>query len=817
MAEWKINGSDQSTLGLKVVSVKRGAPWSDEAILEAGDDFLAADSLAYGAAVTIHHPDGTKVFAGKVRGLPREAGGDEESRRYRVAGPWRELEDTIYMQLFQGAVEDEEAEEGFILEEYWCSQLWLGIVNGAAVNTKQQIAAVLAYAGSTAGISIGSGTMGFTGVPIQPAQTQDQNCARVIQSMLRFHPDCLPWIDYSVTPPTLNVAALGGLDQTTVGLTDVVFESLNVEPRPDLKPVGVVLKWRRVGLLGRIEVHEDRFPSGITETLPGVRIHTMWLDAQANSTAQETVDVVTRPLPADGASDQTNLRKWWKHQIPWLKRLIEKEGLDISNVKFHGHKLEVVPPPEDLDSDPDGETAVTWSTEPTDYPRELVQGEAPEWLQKSKVVAPVRATVELELTATPANKAQKKVFGEDGKRRIPITVQVKGTNLSRGRYTGVPSGGAEPPAFPADGLAELLYNQVTEVRYQGSGTLVGDDCPLDILPGMRLGITGGVEAWEDMAAPVWEVSFNPDMGSTAVRFGPLGSFTIDDLQEQQRLWRLYGATGANVEEQTEAKGGGGAGRGHEVLAKAQRADLVNAAPPPPEQPHHAFAIVAHMDGETLKAFIHPGKLYWQATKLKPFEETPTAPVNKLNAFTPIYNSGELVKAEEIEEGEYWLKWTTTVDGDVDSCELVNGDPGAETEFDPNNGVTGVYKLKVGKVEADATVTQYLRGDAVWKGTSTKTIGNGSGGSSGEDEFTELEVMLFISSLTNTCECSCSCDCGSGTGTGDPGSGGGTDPGTGGGGSCSCSVTTSATYYVQKIKLPKAWVIGAQDMRTFPVV
>ena len=810
MGEWKINGSDASALGLRVESVRRGAPWVDEATLVANDDFLAADTLADGAAVVITHPDGTVMLRGKVRGRPREAGGNEEARTYRVKGPWDELARTTYKQIFKAAethVPTVPEPWDFELVDYWSSNLWLGIVNGAAVDTAGQISAAVGYAHTEAGVALTLGSLAFTAVPLQAATLVDENCARVVQAMMRWHPDVSAWVDYT-SGAVLNFANLAGLTTTTLGLTSTDFKTVALAPRDDMKPGGIVLIWRRAVPYGSgmlVEIHKDIYPGGASENAPGVVCHTVDLDADANNARPETADVVTRPLPEDGETSQALLLKFWKHEVPWLEDLKETDGLVWDDLKFEGHTMDVIAAPtaDEMDAPtPPDLFAVDWNADPATYPRALVRGTIPDWLlQQGIEAAPMRATVSVSMDgATPGTAKQKRIFGADGKRKVPIVLEFTGTTATTRRYQGLPGGGAAPPDFPADGLAETLYNQRSTVRYEGTVSIEGDDCPLPLLPGQKLAISGGLAAWSTMNAPVWEMNMQPQAGRTTWRVGPLGTLSLQDMVEIQRRYRNHSATGADVTYQTEAKAVGKTNKGHEELVNQQKASKVKDTPPE-ERILPAFKLTADKVGDAAATgMIHPGKFYWQARILRPIASVATAetPDNKIKSEMVSVLGEDLTEPREVAVGEVWLNWDTDENGDVQNVFVVMGDPGTETNYDPKEGTNGNYKTQIGEVHADGSVTQILRSDFFWNGVALKEEDDGTG--SGEDDTETLELMSYLADTS--CACSCSCD-----GSGSGGSGGS------GGGSCSCSITVAWYYY--KIKIPKAWIVSGPLRKSLP--
>ncbi|WP_256199159.1 hypothetical protein [Verrucomicrobium spinosum] len=77
---------------------------------------------------------------------------------------------------------------------------------------------------------------------------QDRRCDELIRSALTAHPDAAVWFDYSTEPPTFKLTTRGD-EGTTVTFTKGTppLRAVNLQPRPDLVPSGVVVRYERSG------------------------------------------------------------------------------------------------------------------------------------------------------------------------------------------------------------------------------------------------------------------------------------------------------------------------------------------------------------------------------------------------------------------------------------------------------------------------------------------------------------------------------------------------------------------------------------------
>jgi hypothetical protein len=71
-----------------------------------------------------------------------------------------------------------------------------------------------------------------------------------------------------------------------------------------------------------------------------------------------------------------------------------------------------------------------------------------------------------------------------------------------------------------EGLAEFIYDAVSVLHYEGSLSLIEEECSAGPRPGKVLNLANGLAAWASMRAVIQSVYFDIDAGRTTITFGP---------------------------------------------------------------------------------------------------------------------------------------------------------------------------------------------------------------------------------------------------------------------------------------------------------
>ncbi|RYD26215.1 MAG: hypothetical protein EOP86_26275, partial [Verrucomicrobiaceae bacterium] len=265
-----------------------------------------------------------------------------------------------------------------------------------------------------------------------------------------------------------------------------------------------------------------------------------WLTKLEGSTPPplQSQRIRTRPIPRpdadfeDPEDQETELKKnWWQSQLVWLAQPGIADIVDITN-----HSVTVDAANITTSEDPDAEIPTTWSDDPHDYPRELVDGTLPEWLEGTLVSAPLTVEAEFTLTEVPSELSDtlkallKRLFGDVGN-TITRYAKVTGTNANTREYYA-PATVSGPPEWPASGIATAYMNSFSAAAWSGSLTLTGDTQPRVAL-GTLANVTGHHAAWSSMGAVVRSVSYSPDSHSVTVSCATPDGYGFSDFYQLQ--------------------------------------------------------------------------------------------------------------------------------------------------------------------------------------------------------------------------------------------------------------------------------------------
>jgi hypothetical protein len=350
---WSIGGNTLATLGLEVATATFRTGAASELTLRRSAAFDAAPLFAYDAPITLLRA-GAPYFTGKVKSRPAWGRASGEGQIIRIADAWQDLEDTVYMEPW--AI-------GTGTTDYPMAVLGVDS-SGDAISSGEQIEEAISYAIS-AGVDLQLGTVP-AGLPLWPSEVRNVSCAEVIRLSLRFHPDWVPWIDHSTTPPTFNVTPRASLDVRTLDLSGAGdVESFSIQRRDDLKPESVRIVYANATIIDGVTYRDhviDKWPAaGPNE---GPRVLSSVIELAGGQMQFQKSRIQTRTLPTDQASAKT----WLKLKFPHLKDVPD------AHMAVSGFLKELVDETEDH-ADPVNPRAERLEVDDaTDLPRELVRG-----------------------------------------------------------------------------------------------------------------------------------------------------------------------------------------------------------------------------------------------------------------------------------------------------------------------------------------------------------------------------------------------------------------------------------------------------------
>ena len=524
MPVWTLNDTPLDVLGLRLEGGHFRAQGVSTMRLERDCDYDAAAIFAFGAAVTLKR-DADTVFQGRVDSLPVAADGDGEGHGLTLVDAWADLEKTIYQEEWAygtGTILLPRAVLGLGYNDISLS--WERITVGA------QIRAILEFAGSCGtSITIGSIPDGETMIPSEVA---NQSCAELIQQCLKLHPDWVPALDHSTTPPTFSVLACG-TTATASFLVDGTGETAGFEVvhRTDMLPDAVRIIYEFAISIGDEvyrDVITDKWPAGgpdsgprvITATVPlaGLQMQIQKSRIQTRSlptTNDEARAYLALKFPAIAAVDQDHFRV-----IAWTSTLVPDS--------------ETKPPEIDPLRAP-----ILVPADASALPNELVEGQLEDWMRRKSGKVRLDFKVRKLDTSTLAER--------EALDTLPDCFYITATNAVTKLYKGITQWVA-PEDVPS-GIAQATYEAiVAAMTYEGSVTIESADVGATAYHGKAINLTGGPAGWATMRAPVHSVDFDVESGRTTISFGPHPLLAPTDFLELQRILRYRPARWWSTEE-----------------------------------------------------------------------------------------------------------------------------------------------------------------------------------------------------------------------------------------------------------------------------
>ncbi len=515
LSEWGVNGVSLRRANLAGDNLTFSAP-------RAGFDALLC---AFGDTVTLLR-DGVVWFTGTNQTIPDYADAAEQSQAYTIASPWRWLAENIFQQPWYGTT-------------YTSHIIFVGSIG-------TNIKAVLDYA-IAQGAPLAYLASDLTALSASPPTNEftEKRCSHAILNNLQFAPDTVSWFDYTTTPPTLRFQQRGSLVATALRMADYENDDylpvtvLDLRPRPDLQIPSAKINIEVIQEVDGAQILVplvDVYPPGSTgredRAFNGV------LTVQGTS-----VTNVFGELECE-AIDSTSV-EWWKKHIPTLR---------------DAGKINIVSGPTGVAHyDQDGGLLSTV------YERELLPsgGSIAEWMSYNGTPLLwqreyIRATFRIREYADDGENVVKDEIKEYSVELVSTTAPAGHSEYSA--VSSIDSGDPVPT-----GLAQYLYESLSELHYQGRLHLTEQECTAYVTVGNVINLFGARTAYESMRALVQEVSFHLDSGTTEITLGPPEHLSLSDvlaLLTRFRVRRRY------TNPDTQATGELSANEGEVTLGKA---------------------------------------------------------------------------------------------------------------------------------------------------------------------------------------------------------------------------------------------------------
>ena len=324
--EWEMNGQPLANLGLTIVRGGFRTASPSFILFDAAKDVDAVEVFAFGTEVTLVRKDGADTynfFRGRISPITKFASPEYEGHSYVLEDAWAQLERTIYQEKWW-------TKSGGLLVEKWSPRVVFAIKGqliGAAIRKIVQYAA-------TSGVSIQMGNCP-DGEQLFSSEATNISCAEALLTCLKHHPDWIPWIDHSTSPPTLHVTDVDDAEATThvfrtadspEDFVDTVSD-FEITKRDDLLPAGVVLVYE-LAMTYEDEVYRqivvDKYPEGCPES--GPNILTAFLPLEGLQMQIQKSRVMTRAIPAGPADPNGSVvKKFLKRKYLHLRDVPEEK------------------------------------------------------------------------------------------------------------------------------------------------------------------------------------------------------------------------------------------------------------------------------------------------------------------------------------------------------------------------------------------------------------------------------------------------------------------------------------------------------------
>ena len=302
-------------------------------------------------------------------------------------------------------------------------------------------------------------------------------------------------------------------------------------------------------------ITEDFYPPTATGLEPGALVQAMELSgSQAHYEKQQ---IVVAPWPAP-SNDPAFAQYIWETQ-PAAQQVL------AANVAYYGNTAFAVPLP---GLKLDGVTQTNYGI--GDLANELLQGNITPWMESVFNIKHGKVQFGLMVyytgtSVSPDYTAAMQIFGGIGPGYAQwIFCEKRCTNAVSQLYQYL-NNYTSPETVPA-GIAEMLYNTLSQLNWTGTIDLMEQECAFDIGLGNLINIAQGNAAWQTMLAPPQSISYDIDKGATAIKLGLPEHLGFTDYVDLLKSARFH-VSSEKVQERADNKG-----------ESTQQLDGTNAAP-----------------------------------------------------------------------------------------------------------------------------------------------------------------------------------------------------------------------------------------------
>lgn len=243
------------------------------------------------------------LFFGKIIDAPaRVYAGNSSSDTFVAHDVWRALERTTF-QLDQ-----------FVAEGYNFSHLILFRgYEGSRLTTGQQIAAVLDFSAAN-GISISYMQADLDRLTVEPPADEqvDLSCGEIIQKCLRWHPEVFTHMEYSESGCVIRFYSLEQEQTLQLSMASVVQDGgFSIQKNADLVLRGVVIHYEIESQLINGTTQSIKTDSAGETSGPNVLVHTVQVEGPQEIATDLTTTLVTGSIPVD-----------YRSNLPWVQSIL---------------------------------------------------------------------------------------------------------------------------------------------------------------------------------------------------------------------------------------------------------------------------------------------------------------------------------------------------------------------------------------------------------------------------------------------------------------------------------------------------------------
>jgi hypothetical protein len=496
---------------------------------------------------------GTIYFQGYITAPKMSAAGSHQSIHYQAFDARWYSERTPFKQTwknFAGWV-DNDPTKGAITVDQVASEVYIGeTVNETLQTTAAQLTEIYTWlnrvqnptwrantiATDTAQNIVAIGTI--TPAFIFPRNRVNTiSCAEAVNQVLRWAPDAMELMDYTTTPPTINVLNLSSLPTATLDLTAEQERAISVAPDIDRKLNGVIIYYKAVDTVNGAQhprFFVDKYPTGITDFDPNISSHTVTLTGISATTL--SCDVETEAITALTGADAAGQVAWWQARDSSL--------LDAS-----------IDPASIVITSPVITDAAGTTINLTSFPRVLLTNSLPDWIGANTVNAIISATVSYSKYATPDRLIATQNVSREVRKEVVLTNALTQTYTQLSHYDP----GEVPPGWTGtafvNGVAQQVYNGVKDLRHSGTITFLGAAVRTDLTVGTNCTLTGHYSTFTNCI--VQRITTEPHYGRMTVTFGPVARMDAPALIELARASRFRPVFNAPSGRSTGQFGGSG--------------------------------------------------------------------------------------------------------------------------------------------------------------------------------------------------------------------------------------------------------------------